>query len=132
MFNVTQNVSSSLDKYNLIHVTQEGKLVDSRSKTDFENNVLIPYDNSGESDPEKLNGTYTSYYFLDPNNYMVEGLFLECKIQLDVPQTITIEISNINDEAKLMLQSKVSLLVEEKERKKSNFFTTLIEVITGK
>lgn len=131
-FNVEQDILPELDKYNLINITQNGKLVDIRNKIDFENNVSIPYDSIGDSDSEKLEGTYTAHYFLNLNSYMIDSLFLECKIDLDLPQILTIVMSSVDDEAKLTLNSRVSLLVEQKEEKKLSFFTNLLEVLTGK
>jgi hypothetical protein len=132
LFTVEQSILPQVDAYNLINVTQNGILSDARSKNDFENDLLFPDDNPENENPEKANGSYTAYYFLDPSTHVPESIYLECEIKLDIPQKITVVISNLKSEAKLSLSSDYSFLVEEKEEKKSNIFKLFLEVIKGK
>lgn len=131
-FTAEQTILPTLDAYNLINIMQTGILSDLRSKNDFENNLLFPEDDSEENNAEKAEGSYTAYYFLDPNTNVLESVYLECEIKLDVPQKLTVVISNIEENAKLNLSSNFSFLDEEIKEKKSSIFKFLLEVITGR
>lgn len=127
-FKVEQSIAPALDAYNLVNITQKGIIADSRSKYDFEND--LPF--SSLDQEEKVEGQYTAYYFLDPNKNVVESLFLECEIKLDVPQKTTIVISSLENEGKLIINSKESFLVDERTKESSNFFKVLWQVLRGK
>lgn len=131
-FSIEQSILPNVDAYNLVNVTQNGTLSDARSKNDFENDLLFPEDNQENDTPEKATGSYTAYYFLDPKTHMPESIYLECEIKLEIPQKVTVVISNLKSEAKLDLRSKTSFLCDEKEKKSSNFFKVFLELITGK
>lgn len=131
-FTVEQTILPTVDAYNLINITQTGLLSDVRSKNDFENDLLFPEDDLGENNDEKAEGTYMAHYFLDPNTNVLESVYLECEIKLDIPQKLTIVISNIEGNAKLNLSSNISFLDEDIKEKKSSIFKLFLEVITGK
>ncbi len=131
-FTAEQIILPTLDAYNLINITQTGILSDLRSKNDFENNLLFPEDDSEERNAEKAEGSYTAYYFLDPNTNVLESVYLDCEIKLDMPQKLTIVISNIEENAKFNLSSNFSFLDEEITEKKSSIFKLFLEVITGR
>jgi hypothetical protein len=120
-FTVTQQIEPYLDSYNLINITQTGTLTDTRTKEDFEGDTDFPYDTLEIEDPENAVGTYNSTYFLNPNNYCVESLFLECSIALNTTQKVTVTISNLNDNEEIRQHSKVSLFESEIEKKESLF-----------
>ena len=101
-------------------------------ENDFENDLLFPEDDLGENNDEKAEGTYMAHYFLDPNTNVLESVYLECEIKLDIPQKLTIVISNIEGNAKLNLSSNISFLDEDIKEKKSSIFKLFLEVITGK
>lgn len=132
LFHVEQSILPQVDAYNLINITQSGTLSDLRSKNDFENELLFPDDNPENENPEKADGSYNAYYFLDPKTNVPESIYLECELKLDSPQKVTVVISNLKSEAKLSLGSKTSFLIDEKEEKKSNIFKLFLEVLTGK
>lgn len=119
-FRIQQSILPTVDSYNLVNVTQKGILVDNRSKEDFENNILFPY-NLEEKKFEKLEGTYEASYFLNPNMNTVDSLYLECEMKLDVPQKLTITISNLANEGKLHLDGNISLYVPSPEKEPSLF-----------
>lgn len=131
-FTAEQTILPSLDAYNLINITQTGILSDARSKNDFENSLLFPEDDLEENNAEKAEGSYVAYYFLAPNTNVLESVYLECEIKLDIPQKLTIVISNIEENAKLNLSSNISFFDEEIKEKKSSIFKLFLEVITGK
>lgn len=131
-FNVEQNILPTLDKYNLVNIIQKGVLIDSRSKDDFENDFVFPYNSLlEEKESEKLQGAYNAYYFLDPDKYTVDSLFLECKLELEIPQKITIVISNLEDSGKLIEKSKTPFYVEE-GKKTSNILEKFIDIFREK
>lgn len=85
-FSIVQKVNPYLNDLNQIEVTQ-----------------------TGESESEYLNGNYTAGYFLNPNNYIIEYLHLECDFE-DIDQRNTIEVKNL-DESKIFVDSGISLLI---------------------
>ena len=85
-FLITQKVNPYLNNLNQIEVTQSGK-----------------------SQNENIKEYYHAQYFLNPNNYLIEELRLECDL-IDMKRKITIEVKNL-DESKITVDSKISLLV---------------------
>ncbi|MNL75057.1 hypothetical protein D3C87_2007990 [compost metagenome] len=85
-FLITQKVNPYLNDLNQIEVTQSGK-----------------------SENEHVEEYYHAQYFLNPNNYLIEELRLECDL-IDMKRKITIEVKNL-DESKIIVDSKISLLV---------------------
>lgn len=131
-FKVEQTIFPTVDQYNLVNITQKGFLTDNRSKDDFENNLLFPNDSLNENGSEKVEGTYEAYYFLDPNKNTVDSLFLQCEIKLDIPQKITIAISDLKDTGKLILDGKINLYVPVQKKEPSllrEFFWIIVLVI---
>lgn len=131
-FEVEQTIMSTVDQYNLVNVTQKGILVDNRSKEDFENNLIFPYNTLEEKESEKLEGTFEAYYFLNPNKNTVESLFLQCEIKLDIPQKITVTISDFVDEGKLVIKSNIQLHLPIQKKEPSlfrQFFWVVILII---
>ncbi len=120
-YTVEQKIEPYLDSYNLITITQKGVLTDSRTKDDFEGDTDFPYDTLLDEDPEKAEGVYCATYFLNPNTNCVESLFLECSVALDVPQKITVVISNLDDNEEIRTQSNVSLFAGEIKKEESLF-----------
>ncbi len=110
-FIVEQTILPAVDQYNLVNITQKGLLSDNRSKDDFENGLPFSHYISETVESEKLQGTFEAHYFLDPNTNTVESLFLECAIELDVPQKITIIISNLDEQGKLILDTGNELYI---------------------
>lgn len=115
-FIVEQTILPAVDQYNLVNITQKGLLSDSRSKDDFENGLLSPYSISEDVKPEKTEGTFEAYYFLDPNTNTIENLFLECEIKLNISHKVIIEISNLNEDKKLILATGNDLYLSEERR----------------
>ena len=85
-FLITQKVNPYLNNLNQIEVTQIGK-----------------------SEDENVEEYYHAQYFLNPNNYLIEELHLECDL-IDMKRKITVEVKNL-DESKITVDSKISLLV---------------------
>lgn len=85
-FLITQKVNPYLNDLNQIEVTQSGK-----------------------SENEHVEEYYHAQYFLNPNNYLIEELRLECDL-IDMKRKITIEVKNL-DQSKIIVDSKISLLV---------------------
>ncbi|MHC0444271.1 hypothetical protein ACWA1F_02610 [Flavobacterium sp. 3-218] len=133
VFDVKQSILPAVDKYNLVNVTQTGVLFDNRSKDDFENNLDFPnIDLDGKS--EKMEGNFEAFYFLNPNTNIIDSLFLECEMKLNVPQKITIELSDSKEEGKLAINSRVKLYVptdrkKEKMERETRWLTVLVVVI---
>ncbi|AXB56059.1 hypothetical protein [Flavobacterium fluviale] len=132
-FEVEQTIMPKVDQYNLVNITQKGVLVDERSKDDFENNLLFPYDSLEENKSEQLEAIYEAYYFLNPNTNTVESLFLECEIKLDIPQKIAITISGLEETGKLILDGKIKLHVPMQKKEPSlfrEFFWIIVLIVT--
>jgi hypothetical protein len=85
-FLISQKVNPYLSDLNRIEVTQSGK-----------------------SEDENVEEYYYAKYFLNPNNYLVEELHLECEL-IDMKRKITVEVKNL-DESKITVDSRISLLV---------------------
>lgn len=85
-FLITQKVNPYLNDLNQIEVTQSGK-----------------------SDDENVEEYYHAQYLLNPNNYLIEELYLECDL-IDMKRKITVEVKNV-DESKITVDSRISLLV---------------------
>jgi len=115
-FLVEQKILPAVDKYNLVNITQKGLLSDNRSKNDFENGFPFSQYDSEVTDSEKVQGTFEAYYFLDPNTNTIESLFLECEIKLNVPQKVTITISNLDEQGKLTLATGNDLYISEESK----------------
>lgn len=130
-FLVKQEISPTLDNYNLVNITQKGILSDPRTKQDFENETDFPYDTLLEENPEKAQGQYNSYYFLNPRTYLVDSLFLECSIKLDIPIKTTITISNLEDKENLKPKPRVSLYAGE-TKKSERFLDTVADIFRVK
>lgn len=131
-FEVEQTIMPTVDQYNLVNISQKGTLLDSRSKDDFENNLLFPYQSLEDSKSEKLEGTYEAHYFLNPNKNTIDSLFLECEIKLDKPQKITIAVSDFVDKGKLILDGKIDLYVPTEKKEQSlfrEFFWMIVLVV---
>ena len=85
-FLITQKVNPYLNDLNQIEVTQSGK-----------------------SEDENVEEYYHAQYFLNPNNYLIEELHLECDL-IDMKRKITVEVKNL-DENKIIVDSRMSLFV---------------------
>lgn len=85
-FLITQKVNPYLNELNRIEVTQ-----------------------TGESANEYLEENYKAQYFLNPNNYLIEHLVLECDLK-DMNRKITVEVKNL-DQSEIIVDSGISLLV---------------------
>lgn len=130
-FCVEQEIKPSLDKYDLVSITQKGFLSDSRAKQDFENDTDFPYDTLLEENPEKAEGIYNAYYFLNPNTYTVESLFLECSIDLDIPKKMTVTISNLDEKENLKPKPKLSFYAGE-GKNPDNFLNKVVDIFREK
>jgi len=115
-FLVQQTILPAVDQYNLVNITQKGFLSDIRSKDDFENGLPFSYYVSETDESEKVQGTFEAYYFLDPNTNTTESLFMECEIKLDIPQKVTIEISNLDEIGKLILDTGINLYLSDETK----------------
>lgn len=87
-FLITQKVNPYLNKSDLIEVTQIGKPED-----------------------EYLDGSYSATYLLNPNNYIIEQLVLECDFR-DRNHNIKVEVKNL-DNSKVILDSGISVLINK-------------------
>ena len=86
-FLISEKVNPYLNDLNQIEVTQSGK-----------------------SEDKNVEEYYQAQYFLNPNNYLIEELHLECDL-IDMKRKITVEVKNL-DESKITVDSRMSLLVE--------------------
>lgn len=130
-FLVQQTILPTVDQYNLVNITQKGTLDDSRSKEDFENNLLFSNNDAVENKAEKLEATYEAHYFLDPNTNTVNSLFLECDIKLDIPYKVTIVVSPLKEKGKLVIDSGISLYIptEIKPKPDREVFWMIVSII---
>ncbi|WDF61333.1 hypothetical protein PQ462_08140 [Flavobacterium sp. KACC 22758] len=85
-FSIVQKVNPYLNDLNLIEVTQSGK-----------------------SEDENTEEHYHAQYYLNPNNYLIESLHLECDL-IDMRRKIKVEVKNL-DQSKISIDNAISLLV---------------------
>jgi len=116
-FLVQQKILPTVDQYNLINITQNGFLSDTRTKDDFENTLTFQNSHTIDGRSAKAEGIFKASYFLDPNMYTIESLFLECEVKLDIPKKITIAISDMTDSGKVVIDSKINLYIPTDEIK---------------
>lgn len=122
IYNVEQVIDERLDADNLIVIDINGKLDDSRTKTDFENELNLPVKEYSE---EKAAGNYMAKYFLNPNNYMPEAFTVSCGLTLDSPQKYTVTATNLHTAKELVIASRKPLIVsvsKTKPKSESSFW----------
>lgn len=107
-YRVEQKIDDLLDVDNLIVIDINGKLDDSRTKTDFEKELNIP---AKEYSEEKPTGNYRAKYYLNPNNYMPEAFIVTCDLALDIPQKYTISATHLHTAKELVIASRQPLFV---------------------
>lgn len=127
-FRVEHKIDEYLDENNLINISIKGELEDDRTKADFEYDLDLP--NNPVTD-QNVEGSYRAKYFLNPNNYSIETLFVECTIALDVPQRFTVMATNLNAKEHLALGSRESLFMEE-VKKEDSFLKMFGDVLRGR
>jgi hypothetical protein len=95
-YTVTQKIEQYLDEYSLINIEQKGTISDERCKIDFESKNTTPFYSVLYENLEKATGNFRSMYFLKANNYnTIESLQVDCDINLDVPQKVSVVISEL-------------------------------------
>lgn len=92
-YKVKQKINEYLDEHNLIKIEQNGNLEDERSKTDLQNEMNIPYYATLYPNQDIAEGTFRSLYFLNGKSNLIESLFLECSINLDIEKKIQVVVS---------------------------------------
>jgi hypothetical protein len=127
-FRVAHKMDEYLDENNLINIDVKGILKDDRTKTDFEYELDLPISSSLD---QNAVGSYRAKYFLNPNNYNIETLFIECSIALDLPQKFSVMVTDLNAKTNLILGSRESLFVDE-VKKEDSFFKMFTDVLRGR
>lgn len=112
---VDQKLDDRLDIDNFIVIDINGKLNDERTKTDFENDLSLPIK---EYSDQKAIGSYRAKYFLNPQNYAPESIFISCSLELDTLQKYSVSISNLNDQKEFSATPKQELFIEETKPQK--------------
>ncbi|NHN27601.1 hypothetical protein FIA58_018120 [Flavobacterium jejuense] len=92
-YDIEQKIEEYLDEYNLIRIEQKGELKEERSKADLENEMNIPYYGVLYPNRDIAKGNYRSLYFLNGKTNLIESLFLECSIELEVMKEIQVVVS---------------------------------------
>ena len=111
---VDQKLDDRLDVDNFLVININGKLSDERTKTDFENELKQPVKEYSE---QKAMGSYRAKYFLNPQDYIPESIFISCNLELDVPQKYSVSIANLNERKELSATPKQELFVGENKKK---------------
>ncbi|OXA94366.1 peptidoglycan-binding protein LysM [Flavobacterium hercynium] len=114
-YNVQQKLDAYLDIDDFLVIDINGKLHDDRTKTDFEHDLSLPIKEYSEEKPE---GNYRAKYFLNPQNYMPESIFISCDLKLDTPQNYTVTISNLDDKKEISASPRQELFIEETKPQK--------------
>ncbi len=127
IFDIEQTVDAYLDENHLLNIDLKGVLDDPRTKTDFEYELDLPISPLVE---QKAVGSYRAKYFLNPNNYTIQTLFIECDIALDVPHKFTVMVSNLNEKENQSLVTN-SLYVDE-VKKEDSIFKMIGDVFRGR
>ncbi|CAM4124679.1 MULTISPECIES: hypothetical protein [Flavobacterium] len=92
-YKIEQKINEYLDEYNLIRIEQNGILEDERSKSDLQNEMDIPYYGTLYPEYDKANGKFRSLYFLNGKSNLIESLYLESSIALNVEKKIQVVVS---------------------------------------
>jgi hypothetical protein len=127
-FRVTHKLDEYLDENYLINIDVQGVLEEERSKTDFESEFDLPISSLLD---QKAAGSYRAKYFLNPNNYNIETLFIECSIALDVPQKFSVMVTDLNENENLKLGKRESFYADE-VKKEDGFFKVFGNILRGK
>lgn len=114
-FLVDQKVDDRLDIDKFLIIDINGKLHDDRTKTDFENELQIPVKEYSE---QQAVGSYRAKYFLNPQDYIPESIFISCNLELEVPQKYSVSISNLNERKEISASPKQELFIEETQPQK--------------
>jgi hypothetical protein len=112
---VNQKLDDRLDVDNFLVVEINGKLHDDRTKTDFENELNLPVK---EYSDQHADGSYRAKYFLNPQDYIPESIFISCNLELDVPQKYSVSIANLNERKEINATQKQELFIEETKPQK--------------
>lgn len=118
-YKVNQQIEEYYDESNLIVLNQKGELNEERAKEDLEERLSFPYYAFSAENYTIAEGKYRSKYFLNPNSHVIEYLFLEVGIELDIPEKITITASNLAIISNIELQNQYSEILGENETNKS-------------
>jgi hypothetical protein len=128
IFDIEQKVDEYLDENDLINIDLKGALDDNRTETDIENELNLQ---SSTFTEQKVSGNYRAKYFLDPNNYSIQTLFIECSIIVDVPQKYTVIVSNLNEKDSIRLKTN-SLYMEAEKKKEDGVFKMIGDIFRGR
>ncbi len=110
-FLIKQKVQDTLDESKRLIVEQKGIIDDERAAEDFENGSELPSYALFNENVVQLKGSYEAKYFLDPNNHNVTELKLECHIETETPQKITVEVTPLQaTKIDTITQPSISLL----------------------
>jgi hypothetical protein len=114
-FLVDQKLDDHLDIDKFLVIDINGNLHDDRTKTDFENELQIPVKEYSE---QKAVGSYRAKYFLNPQDYSPESIFISCSLELDIPQNYSVSISNLHEHKEISATPKQELFIEETQPRK--------------
>ncbi len=96
-FAISQTMNEYLDDNGNVAILQNGILNDDRNKEDLENNLNFPYYALIEDQDPKAIGEFNSIYFLNPQNQLIESIYINSYITLDTVQKIEIVASIIKE-----------------------------------
>ncbi|MCV9926293.1 hypothetical protein OIU83_01405 [Flavobacterium sp. LS1R49] len=128
IFSIEQKVDKYLDENDLINIDMKGVLDDNRMNTDFEYELGLA---SQPLSNQETVGSYRAKYFLNPNNYSIQTLFIECILALDIPQKYTVMVSNLNEKENQILKTN-SLYVGTEKKKDDGIFKMIGDIFRGR
>ncbi|WP_409415789.1 hypothetical protein [Flavobacterium sp. PS2] len=128
IFDIEQKVDEYLDENDLININLKGVLDEKRMKTEFENELGH---SSKSLSSQETTGSYRAKYFLNPNNYSIQTLFIECTLALDIPQKYTVVVSNLKEKENQFLRTN-SLYVGAGKKKDDGIFKMIGDVFRGR
>lgn len=122
-YRVIQKISTlEEDQEKLIQITMEGKTSDPRSIFDFENKAYFPIRNPDEPEIPPAQGAYKAKYFLNPDHYTLDGLYLECTLELEKTKKVYVTSSRIKKQPQLNREEGIIEIVKPRENKRSFLF----------
>ncbi|VXC01365.1 conserved hypothetical protein [Flavobacterium sp. 9AF] len=92
-YDIEQKINEFIETNDTIRIEQNGELKDERSKLDLENNLNVPYYGALYPDYNKAKGNYRSVYLINAKTKVIESLFLECSVELDIEKKTQIVVS---------------------------------------
>lgn len=124
-FSLKHKMEKHPDEYNLIKISSFGEVTDPRNGIDIENGSYFP---SGQGPSDKLSGSYTAQYFLNPANHFIETLFVEYGLDLEAVPKIRVMMLDLGLPGERSAQL-LSTIEGVEDKKQKSFWTRVKQIL---